>query len=89
MEKIISKSQSVFLKAGNLVDGVMVVNEIIDFAKRTKGQVLILKVVFNKAYDSVDWGFLEYMMGRVGLYQKWVAWMKTCVFGGSMSILVN
>lgn len=36
---------------------------------------------FEKAYDSVEWSFLEYMMGRVG--------MKACVCGGSMSILVN
>jgi hypothetical protein len=28
-------------------------------------------------------------MYRVGMCNKWVAWMKACVFGGSMSILVN
>jgi hypothetical protein len=28
-------------------------------------------------------------MCRVGLCTKWVAWMKACVFGGSMSVLVN
>jgi len=29
------------------------------------------------------------MMVRVGKCAKWVAWMKACIFGGSMSILVN
>lgn len=61
------------------MDDVMVVNEIVDFAKQTKCQVLILKVGFQKAYYLVDWNFLEYMMGRVGLCQKWVTWMKACV----------
>jgi len=89
MNSIISQSQSAFLKGRNLVDGVVVVNEIVDFARKMKRQCLILKVDFEKAYDSVDWGFLEYMMGRVGICAKWVAWMKACVFGGSMSILVN
>jgi len=28
-------------------------------------------------------------MRRVGICEKWVAWMKACVCGGSMSILVN
>jgi len=28
-------------------------------------------------------------MGRLGFGRKWVAWMKACVYGGSMSILVN
>jgi len=54
MNSIISSSQSAFLKGRNLVDGVVVVNEIVDFARKAKVQCLILKVDFEKAYDSVD-----------------------------------
>ena len=89
MNSIISLSQSAFLKGRHLVDGVLVVNELVDFAKKIKKECLIFKVDFEKVYDSVDWGFLEYIMCRVGLCAKWVAWMKACVFGGSMSVLVN
>jgi hypothetical protein len=89
MNSIISSSQSAFLKGRHLVDEVLVVNEIVDFAKKAKKECLIFKVDFEKAYDSVDWSFLEYMMFRVGMCDKWVAWMKVCVFGGSMSVLVN
>jgi hypothetical protein len=89
LSSVISSNQSAFLKGRNLVDGVLVVNEVVDYAKKEKKDCLIFKVDFEKAYDSVDWGFLEYMMGRVGMSAKWVAWMKVCVFGGSMSILVN
>jgi len=71
------------------VDGVLVVNELVDYAKRAKKECLIFKVDFEKAYDSVDRGFLEYMLNMVGMGRKWVAWMKACVCGGSMSILVN
>jgi hypothetical protein len=72
MDTIISSSQSAFIKGRNLVDGVLVVNELVDFAKKTKKECLILKVDFEKAYDSVDWGFLEYMLYRVGFCAKWV-----------------
>ena len=89
MNSIISYNQSGFLKGRNLVHGVMVINELVDYAKKSKKQCLILKVDFEKAYDSVDWGFLVYMLKRVGFCDKWVEWMKTCVCGGSMSILVN
>jgi len=37
----------------------------------------------------VDWSFLVYMMKRVGMCSKWISWIKACVCGGSMSILVN
>ncbi|RHN54844.1 putative RNA-directed DNA polymerase [Medicago truncatula] len=73
----------------NLVDGVAVINEVVDFARRANRECLILKVDFEKAYDTVDWGFLEYMLKRVGFCTKWINWMKACVFGGNMSILVN
>lgn len=71
------------------MDGVLVINEIVDFAKKSNEECLILKVDFEKAYDLVDWGFLVYMMRRVGFCAKWIEWMKAYVCGGSMSILVN
>lgn len=56
------------------------VTVLVDYAE--KMQCLIFKVDFKKAYDSVNWSFLEYMMGRVGLCPKCVAWMKARVCVG-------
>lgn len=89
MNSIISTSQSAFVKGRNLVDRAMVINEVVDFARRANRECLILKVDFEKAYDTVEWSFLEFMLKRVCFCPKWVAWMKACVFGGNMSILVN
>jgi hypothetical protein len=61
----------------------------VELAKKRNRECLILKVDFEKAYDSVDWSFLEYMLRRLGFHAKWIAWMKSCVFGGSMLILIN
>ena len=79
MNHIISPNQSAFLEGRNLVDGVVVINELVDFAMKFKKECLILKVDFEKAYDSVGWGFLVYMLKRVGLCAKWIAWIKACV----------
>jgi hypothetical protein len=46
-------------------------------------------VHFEKAYDSVEWSFLEYMLCRFGFCPKWSDWIRACVFSGSMSVLVN
>jgi hypothetical protein len=51
MNSIISPSQSTFLKGRNLVDGVLVVNELVDYAKKVKKECLIFKVNFEMAYD--------------------------------------
>ncbi|WJX67033.1 hypothetical protein P8452_51532 [Trifolium repens] len=89
MDPLVATTQSAFLKGRYLVDGVMVVNEVVDMAKKSGKNCLILKVDFEKAYDSVDWSFLDYMLGRFGFCDQWRKWIRTCVFSGSMSILVN
>jgi hypothetical protein len=85
----VASTQSAFLKGRYLVDGVMIVNEVVDMTKKSGKDCLILKVDFEKAYDSVDWQFLDYMLGRFGFSAHWRSWIRACVFSGSMSILVN
>lgn len=44
---------------------------------------------FEKAYDSVSWSYLEYMLRRLGFVEKWCLWMCSCIFSGHVSMLVN
>jgi hypothetical protein len=89
MDKLISPNQSAFIKGRQLVDEVVVVNEIIDLAIKSRREFLIFKVEFEKAYDSVSWSFLDYMMIRFRFSGQWRGWIKTCVFRGNLSVLVN
>jgi hypothetical protein len=89
MDSIISCSQSAFIRGRNLVDGVLVANEVVDWVKKANIDCLIFKVDFEKAYDSVEWGFLEYMLYRFGFSDKWIEWIRVCVFAGNLSVLVN
>lgn len=41
---------------------VMVVNEVVDLVKRIKNKCVVFKVNFKKAYASVSWKFLDYML---------------------------
>jgi hypothetical protein len=89
MDHLVAPTQSAFLKGRQLVDGVVVVNEVVDLAKKIGQSCLIFKVDFEKAYDSVEWSFLDYMLGRFGFCAKWREWIRACVFSGNMSVLVN
>lgn len=73
MDKLTSPNQSTFLKGRLLIDGVVVVNKLTDLAKKSKKSCLILKVDFEKAYYSVSWSFLEYMLSRFRFYDKWIS----------------
>ena len=43
----------------------------------------------EKAYDSVSWQFLFYMMRRMGFHERWISWIKGCLTSASIYILVN
>jgi hypothetical protein len=86
---IVSSSQSAFIKGRQLVDGVLVLNEAVDFAKKSGKDCLIFKIDFEKAYDSVDWNFLVYMLNRFEFCELWINWIKACVCSGKMSVLIN
>lgn len=87
--KVISRCQSAFLPGRQILDGVVVVIEMIDLVKKRKDECLLLKMDFEKAYNSVSWNFLDYMLGRLGFNSMWRKWMKVCVVSGSISVLVN
>lgn len=38
-----------------------------------------VKLDMNKAYDRVEWGFLETIMLRVGFHEQWVQLIMECV----------
>jgi len=72
-----------------MLDSVVIANETIDYLKKEKKTSVMVKVDFEKSYDSVDWELLYYMMGRLGFNDKWVKWIKMCLESATISILIN
>lgn len=67
----------------------MVANEIVDEAQKLKKKGVLFKVDFAKAYDSVCWEYLEFVMGKTGFSTVWRQWMMECVSSATISVLVN
>lgn len=81
--------QSTFVSGRNIFDGVLVVNKILDLAKREKYLDMLLKIDFKRAYDCISWRYLRFMLIRLGFGVKWKSCMKAIVFPNTMSVLVN
>ncbi|GKU93956.1 hypothetical protein SLEP1_g7505 [Rubroshorea leprosula] len=87
--KIINSSQSAFLEGRQLVDGDLTLNELVHYLKMKKKKELLFKADFEKAFDSVNWNYLDSMHFNMGFGDKWRSWMKECLSSASFSILVN
>ncbi|GKV07285.1 hypothetical protein SLEP1_g19080 [Rubroshorea leprosula] len=89
LPKLISGTQSAFLGGRQITDGILILNEVVEEIRRKKISSFIFKADFEKAYDSVNWDFLDEMMRRLGFGEKWRLWIKECLQTASVSVLVN
>ncbi|GKB37953.1 RNA-directed DNA polymerase, eukaryota [Tanacetum coccineum] len=89
MEDIISPEQSAFVKGRQIMDGPIILNEIVSWCKSKKEQTLLFKVDFQKAFDSVRWDHLDDILGKFGFGHKWRGWIKGCLSSSKASVLVN
>lgn len=89
VNKIISDHQSAFIGNRFIMDGVVVLNEVINEARKKKMERLIFKIDFAKAYDSVEWSFLDNMLEFFEFDRVWRKWIMECVSTAHISVLVN
>jgi len=79
IDKIISPYQTTFIPGRNILEGVVILHEILHELKSKKSSGVILKLDFEKAYDKVDWNFLEEVLHRKGFSHTWIQWIKPCL----------
>lgn len=68
---VIGETQMAFIKGRQITDGPLMVNEIIAWAKKHKKKLLLLKLDFEKAFDTLSWTFLNSIMNQMGFSAKW------------------
>ena len=71
------------------MDAVLIANEIVDEKRRLEEEGVVFKIDFEKAYDHVNWDFLDHVLEKKGFSPKWRNWMRGCLSSVSYAILVN
>ena len=87
--KTTSQAQGAFVAGRQILDVVLVANEVVEDYKRRKKEGLVFKIDFEKAYDNVRWGFLDFVLQRKNFGSKWRGWIKGCLSSVSYSVLIN
>ena len=83
MYKLISKVLANRLKR--------VLDAVIDESQSTfvSGRLMTVKLDMSKAYDRVEWVYLEAMMRKMGFHERWISLIMMCVTMVSYSMLIN
>lgn len=92
LPRIISPTQSAFIPGRLISDNYLVAAEVAHYMyKRSSGPngLMALKLDISKAYDQVEWSFLEALMYRMGFSERWIRLVMLCVTTVSYSFKVN
>ena len=77
------------MHARYILEGVVILHEAIHELHKKKMNGVILKLDFEKAYDKVNWSFLQQTLRMKGFTEKWCKWIESFVSKGSVGIKVN
>jgi hypothetical protein len=88
-DNIISESQITFIKGRNILEGVVILHEVLHELKRSKRQGVLFKIDFEKAYDKVRWDFVQEVMERKCFPPTWTEQTMNTIQGGKVCININ
>ena len=92
LPEVISESQSAFVLGRQITNDVLVAFEMmhcIDQKRKGKRGLMAIKLDMSKAYDRVEWEFLEAMMRKLGFQEEWIRLIMMCVTTVSYLVLIN
>ena len=90
--RLISPSQANFVPGCCITNNIFLASEVLHCLKRrTRGRIgdVALKLDISKAYDRVDWGFLQFMLRKMGFAEQWISWLMLCISTVGYSVFFN
>jgi hypothetical protein len=92
LPKIIAPTQSAFIPSRLISNNILAAYETLHtMQSRMWGNegFMVVKLDMSKAYDQVEWGFLESVMKQMGFAKRCVNLIMMCVWFSNCVILIN
>ncbi|MCO5555946.1 hypothetical protein L7F22_009490 [Adiantum nelumboides] len=89
LPNLIHPAQYGFIKGRNILHNILNVQMGIDYAKKTKQEVVMVQLDLEKAFDHVSWPFLAELMHSMGFGPRMSRLIYTLSLGSQSRIMMN
>ncbi|KAK5774708.1 hypothetical protein PVK06_042564 [Gossypium arboreum] len=88
----ISQNQSTFLPGRMIHDSILIAHELFHYLQSSNNgsnKGIVVKLDMNKAYDRVEWNFIETIMKKMRFDGKWINKIMDCVCSVKYTVKCN
>lgn len=77
------------MEGRKILDGLVVSQEVMHTLKKKKEKNMLIKLDLPKAYDRLNWKYLEAILQAFGFCDRWVKWVLSMISTPNFSILLD
>ncbi|GKC87726.1 putative RNA-directed DNA polymerase, eukaryota, reverse transcriptase zinc-binding domain protein [Tanacetum coccineum] len=90
LREVVSDNQSDFIPRRRISDNILITQELMHNYHQNRGPPrCAFKVDIQKAYDTVDWCFLNNILECFGFHPTMIKWTMVCVTSTSFTLSIN
>uniref|UniRef100_A0A803PTS1 Reverse transcriptase domain-containing protein n=1 Tax=Cannabis sativa TaxID=3483 RepID=A0A803PTS1_CANSA len=90
LPSITNQNQGAFVQGRSIAHNVMILQDLLkNYNRKNFSPRCAIKINISKAYNTMNWDFIESLLAAFNLPQRFIKWLMTCITTTSYSIIMK